>query len=219
MKSIILLYLVSSFLLNSLCAAQWDREYWQYVEMQNWACGPYKVYTVAEARLRDDLSKFYYLRITGNLAYRALPEVDLEAHYSYIHYRPKTAGLPFVTSQRLEFEINPFMVINKDWQLKWRNRLELIKKEGVPGLRSVFRHRVLIALPIENRGKWVKFAFFDEIFYDLKRHYFTQNRFVPCQFTFALSRHTHMDVFLMIRHFNSANIGYRSCVLGSTLSF
>jgi len=105
--------------------------------------------------------------------------------------------------------------------LKWRNRYELIKKQHLSQLQSVFRHRVMIVFPIKNGGSFLSVNCSDEVYYDLNTHQFTQNRLIPMELTCLFNSKLSMNLFIMLRHFfsSSSNQWYRSIVLGSELTF
>lgn len=201
-------------------ASQWDGEYWQYLNWTNWECVPYKLYTVAEARVNHDFSKFYYYRITENFAYQALSWLDLEAHYSFVYHESRGAT-HFKNTHRLEFEVNPWMRFDNGITLKWRNRFEFLKKQGVSHIQYVLRDRLLALFPFENCGRITAFKIYDEVFYDCTLGKVTQNRIVPIELTLKVNECTALDLFMMVRNFFglSSHKWYRSIVIGSELSF
>ncbi len=202
----------------SLHASDWELEYWQYWNWKNWERGPFKVYTVAEGRLTRDLSRFTYFRFTENIAYSPFPFLDLEAHYSYLYSKPR-GGKNFSVKSRFEIEVNPSYKFDNGIQLKWRNRYELIKKQGVNKLNSVFRHRLMTIFPVENWGSLKSIYMFDEVIFDLVTNRFTQNRFAPLVGKFDLGKGTSVDLFFQIRSYYSRGLWYRSFVLGSQFFF
>ncbi len=207
------------FWTTSVYAAPWDVEYWQYFYMQNGAVGSWKFYTVAEMRLNRDLRHPYYFRITENAAYRVYADLDLEGHYSFICN--KSRGSPaFRQTHRLEIEINPQISRNQT-TLKWRNRIEFLKKQFKPGIQYVFRHRTLILFSLKNWKYLQSISCSDEVFYDLQLHKFTQNRLIPLSATFAINKKASLEVFFMIRNFFGFNSfkWYRSFAFGGQLHF
>lgn len=204
----------------SAYASSWDFEYWQYLNWKNWEHGRCKLYTVGEMRMNKEASQFYYYRVTENFAYQALPCLDLEAHYSFVHHKSRGA-LHFTNTSRLEFEATSSMFLNHGIAIKWRNRIEFLKKENISNIEFVFRHRIMASIPIECCGKLTSINLYDEIFYDFNNNKITQNRFVPIEMSFTLDRHFSCEVFFMIRNFFSfsADKWYRSIVLGSQLNF
>lgn len=200
--------------------AKWDVEYWQYFNGKNWEKGPYKLYTIGEVRLDKDLSTFYYYRISENFAYKVQSDLDLEAHYSFIRHKSLGASA-FSNVHRLEFEVNPSAKLRNGSMLKWRNRIELLKRETVAHIQFVFRHRVSFSIPFVNCGRLQSINMYDEIFYDFDRNKITQNRFVPIELSIALSQKVNLELFFMIRTFFSFRLNEwrRSIVLGSSLKF
>lgn len=199
-------------------AAEWDAEYWQYVVLNQWKKGPCKLYALGDVRINKGISKLYYCRIAENFAYQALSDLDLEVHYSFLCSKPR--GAPrFHRSNRLELEINPLFRFKNGITLRWRNRLQLIKTQGIPYIQFVFRHRFMTVFPIREWGPLTSIHVYDELHYHFDTNKITQNRFVPLELSFALNRHTSMSIFLMVRNFINSNQWYRSIVTGSELKF
>lgn len=200
-----------------LQAANWDVEYWQFINWNNWEKGPYKIYTSGAVRFNEDISKYYYGRATINFAYKVNPCLTVEAHYSYFNVKNR-GSLHFIKNHRLELEYNPSLTFSNGIILRSRNRFEIVKQEPSYPFNYILRQRLMVAFPISNFGKLVSIDFSDELFYNFNSHKFNQNRLIPIRLTYALNRHTSLNVFVMIRHFFSDQ-WYRSVVLGSELSF
>lgn len=204
----------------SVEAKKWDVEFWQYAYWTQAEWGPYKFYGVGEVRLRKDLTKFYYYRLSECFAYRALPCLDLEAHFSSI-YNKSHGATHFTNTQRLEFEINPFQKYEYGVEFQLRNRIELLKRQHVKHIQFVFRQRVRISIPITCCGHLTAYRISNEFFYDFDHHKYSQNRFIPLQLAFDISQKLQMELFFMLRdHFSfSTSKWYRSLVFGSELRF
>lgn len=199
-------------------AGGWGKEYWQYVNWQQLEKGNHKLYFRGEARFHKDFSQFYYYRVSENYAYQALPNLALEGHYSFIHEK-SLGALNFTNTHRFEFEVNPSVTFENKIQLRFRNRLELLKREDLALWRFVLRQRSMAVFPIENFGRLFAWRFSNEIFYSFESHLFNQNRFVPIELAFQISEGLEIDLFFMVRNFISSNKWRRSFVLGSDLEF
>jgi hypothetical protein len=207
---------------SSAAYAHWDIEYWQYLRWKNWEKGPFQIYTSGELRLDFDLSRYYYNRVSGNISYKARPYLHFEAHCSLINIKPHgTPTASFISIQRYELESNPFVKWDNGVTLKWRNRMEFLKRENLPHIQHVFRHRVSVAIPVHHWGKLVSLKITDEIFYDFDINKFTQNRFIPVEMTFELNREVHFTLFCMVRNFFSlgSRKWFRSFVFGTEFGF
>jgi hypothetical protein len=123
-----------------------DLEYWQNLTSNTWGKGSYKLYTLCECRFNKNLSTLYYFRIAENFAYQALPCLNLEAHYSFLSYKSRGAS-HFTYANRLELETNSLLQMVNGAKFIWRNRLELIKKQGVSHIQFVYRHRIICSVP------------------------------------------------------------------------
>lgn len=215
-NKIILVLLLFSF--SPLFATHWDLEFWQYFNAKNWSCGPFSLYTTGEVRTHYDFSKFYYYRVTENFAYQALSNLDLESHFSFI--RNKSRGRNFFSSNfRLEFEVNPHVTFSNGITVTWRNRIEFLKKEYIPKVMTILRHRTDITFPIEGWGIIKQFQCSEEVYYDCNTHKFTQSRFIPIRFSFVDRSKFSVDLFFMIRNFLNTQKWYRSFVFGSEWDF
>ncbi len=205
--------------LNSrLCAAQWDVEYWQYLHWNMYEGCRVHLYTLGEFRLNKYAAHLYYGKISECLSYQPHSNLQLEAHYSYIQSKNRGSA-HFTNKNRLEFEINPSLTTDCGLTIAWRNRLDLIKKQGISKVQSVFRHRLL--LQYEPNLDWPSLSLHssDEVYYDLNTHKFTQNRFIPIAVQMELNTKLTLDIFLMVRNFYTSNHWYRSFLLGTELSF
>jgi hypothetical protein len=171
-------------------------------------------------RLNRDISKVFYYKISENFACKTLPYLDLEAHYSFIEQKNRGAK-SFKNTNRLEFELNPFFTFDNGITCKWRNRLELAKRQGVSRIQFVARHRCMISFPIENYGSLTSVNMYEEIFYDFDTNQFNQNRFTPIELSFIFNREMTLNLFLMLRDFynSSSERWYRSIVLGTGAAF
>lgn len=204
-------------------ANDWDLEYWQYFRWKDWEKEGLQIYTAGETRLFKDLTKYYYSRLSANVSYRTLFCLDLEAHYSLINVKPHgtTANAPFIFIQRYELELNPFMELPNGVTIKWRNRMEFLKRETLNHYQHIFRHKTNLIIPIHNKGPWIAIKISDEIFYDFDLKKFTQNRLIPLEFTFELNKNVFFSLFFQVRNFYSLGTDkwFRSFVFGSELQF
>lgn len=216
MKEITICLIVLLFV-RKLEGTHWDIESWQYLYWTNWKNDQFTLYTIGETRFNRDISKFYYVKISECLAYHYLPFLDLEAHYSYINHKSRGAS-QFTYSHRLELEATPSFSIKKGLVVVWRNRLDLIKSVEMAQIKSVFRDRLQLKFDLQY-GPLIAMICSDEVFYDLNRSKFTQNRFIPLELQFEMTKKTFLEVFLMIRNFFTQDKWYRSIVLGAELDF
>lgn len=211
MKKIVLSLLIAS----SVHASNWDVEYWQYFRKKHVKGEILSVYTSGEVRLDKDITRFYYYRLTENVAVRPFCWLDLEAHYSFIYSKPRGAS-SFNTRSRIELEINPLIHFSNGVTAQWRNRLELIRKQHITEFKYILRERLLVKVPF-CFCPIVSFHCFDEVFYDFDLKKVTENRLAPlaCSLSFC---GINLDLFFMIRNFYNGQ-WYKSFVFGSEIFF
>lgn len=203
---------------NSACASKWDVEYWQYLNWENWQCCPFTLYTTGVIRINKDISKFYYYRISENFVYRALSWLDLEVHYSYIYSKP--IGAPrFDYTNRLELEANPTVCFDSGAILKWRNRLEIAKKQHISQIAYIYRGRIMAVFPYRNCSRFLSHRVFDEVFYDFNIKKIVENRFAPIDLSFSLSQQVTLNIAFMIRNLRRVDRWHNSFVIASELEF
>lgn len=161
-----------------------------------------------------------YYRLAENFAFEANRYIDLELHYSFLHFIP-TGGSSFQNSNRIEFEVNTTIPLRNNLQLLGRNRVELIRVQGNSKWQTVLRHRSRLIIPISGLCYVVSYNISDEVFYDTNRRKFTQNRLIPAELTFEFTPTISMNVFFMIRnnYSSSRQKWYNAAVFGSNLFF
>lgn len=219
-KSLWITYFIFLFLPCIAYASKWDTELWHFTSFTNWNSGSYRLYTTGEIRLHKNCSEVYYYRITGNLAYTGVKHLDFEFHYSCLHICSLN-NPDFHYTHRYEFEANPWYKFNNGVTLRWRNRLEILKRQTTHYLHFIFRHRFLVEVPLKGPFHLEAYRAYDEIHYDFEHQLFFQNRFVPFELVFNLNRESNFAAFVMIRNFFSLSLRtwHRSIVFGGNLSF
>lgn len=212
--------LILALLLSSLHATSWEGEYWQDFNTNQFKSGRCKLYFVVQMRFDKNVSRFAYLRLSENFAYQALPNLDLELHYSF--FTAKSFANPrFRNRHRLELEVNPSAPITEALTVKWRNRLEWLKEQSDSKIYAILRHRTALALALEDWGRLTQVQMSDEVFYDFTANKISQNRFIPLRLSFNTNCNGNLDLYYMLRSVFSFGLDrwHHSCVLGSELSF
>lgn len=199
--------------------AKYDVQYWQGFEWTNWESGRFRLYTNGLTRITHDVRHFTYYRLTEAFAYRALDDLTLEIHYSYL--REKTVGAThFGTRNRIEVEVNPHHKFKNGIKVSWRNRMEFIKEQNRLHVQYVSRQRLTVTFPIKDCAPLKEVKIADEVYYNFNQKYFTQNRFFPIILNFGIAHSVSLDIYVMIRtHRSSSKIWHRELVFGSNLNF
>ncbi len=209
-----ILLILSCF--SSVYASNWDIEYWLQFSKDQIKRPCFKLYTTGVIRIDRDVTRFYYYRISEDFSYKALCWLDLEAHYSFIYSKPR--GAPnFTTRNRLELEINPTLYFDNGIEWRWRNRLEIVKRQHFSDLQYILRERLLIRIPFCG-SKVFAYKFYDEVFYDFDQKKIIENRFVPIEVSLGLCL-IDLDLFFMLRNFFSFGQWYKSFVFGTIVRF
>ncbi|MCE5318627.1 MAG: DUF2490 domain-containing protein [Parachlamydia sp.] len=199
--------------------AKYDVQYWQGFEWTNWESGRFRLYTNGLTRITHDVRHFTYYRLTEAFAYRALDDLTLEIHYSYL--REKTVSAThFGTRSRIELEANPHHKFKNGIKVQWRNRLELIKEQDRLHIQYVSRQRLTVVFPIKDCSPLKEVRIANEVFYNFGEKYFNQYRFYPIILNFEITHLVSLDTFVMIRTNRSSNkIWHRDLIFGCNLIF
>lgn len=196
----------------------YDCEYWQQFQWIQFNKKSLRFYTTGEVRIHDDVSKGNFYRISENMAYEVVKNLDLEFHYSYIYSKPK--GDRFFTARsRIEFEVNPTINIFYHTLLHSRARFEIEKNHSDQELHYTYRLRCRLVYLIENNKLMRAIECSDEIFYRINTNEFRQNRFIPLGIEFKLGSKAALFTYFVVRNFISAGRWHHSIVIGSDLRF
>lgn len=203
--------------LSALAAHEEDREYWQRLRWTHYQGKNWESYFSSEARFNQSWSRFYFIRLTENLAYQPCENLGLEIHGTWIRRKPETQRY-FTNTYRLELEVNPqFSWRKADFML--RNRLEFIKDERNPVIQKTVRVRASVSYPIEGCGPLIAIGASEEVFYHLVQSRFSQSRFIPLSLTFAECQDHSISAFFMVRNFLSGTEWNTNWVFGTELDF
>lgn len=77
----------------------------------------------------------------------------------------------------------------------------------------------MFCVPLENVKPLKVYSFYNELFYDVSRGYFDQDRICPCQLTFEIKDNIDLDAFIIIRMLSENKILIKSVVLGTQINF
>lgn len=218
MKQLIYKIILCLMISTSSLKAGWDMEYWQKLFWINYDSPCFTATTIGEIRFNHGCKRASFYRLSEWLSYKPLNWLSLDFTYTYIWDKPWDAP-HFLWRQRYEIDINPKLDLDNGLTILWRNKMMFVKEQDVPKIRYVFRHRVTLIYPFEDRGHLKSVQCSDEVFYHFVNNRFSQNRFVPIQLNFAANDDLTIGVYLMIRNFESSLQWHRSLVLGSDFTF
>lgn len=205
--------------IDSLQGNEWYSEYWQKFLWRMWKNDSFDVSTYTKIETGNHFKQIRLIQISEQLAYHVTKDFSLEIHYSYIHGRTVIPDSIWNWQHRLELEGNRTFRLPWNHFINTRNRFEIRKLQNEPKIQYRLRQLTMYEIPIKNAGILTAFSVYNELFYDLSTHQFTQDRIYPCQFTLSFTDKISLNLFLLIRLFRSDEAWHRSAVLGTQLSF
>lgn len=204
---------------SKISAENWFSEYWQQIYWRMFESEHYGVRTHIRLESGNHLKNIRSLLLSEQFAYKFSRDVAFEIHYTYIHGHPIDSPI-WRWQHRLELEANKIFFYSGGYQIVTRNRLEIRWiKNAKPQPNFRLRHRVLFFVPLDNVKPLKAFSIGNELFYNISKGYFDQDRICPCQLTFEVSKKVSMDAFLMLRLQYQKTVLIKSVVLGTQLNF
>ncbi len=180
---------------SKLAGENWYSEYWQQFFWKAYETEYVGVRTFVRIESGNHWKNVRSIFLSEQLVYKVNKDVALEVHYSYIHGHPLSSP-SWRWQQRLELEANKIFHLPCNSQIITRNRIEFRwreKSKPQPDVR--FRHRAMFLLPLNTGTALKAFSCFNELFYDITRKYFDQDRICPCQLTFGISDKVELDLY------------------------
>jgi len=213
------LALLLSSLPSSLRAEECYSEYWQELFWKMWQSGPVSLGTYAKIDTGNHFQRVRSLQINEQLRWKVDRNWTLELHYAYIHGRSVVPDSPWRWQHRIELEANRTFHLPCAYLIQTRNRLEIrwVQTESNPVYR--LRQRTMLVIPFQEAGALKSYSLFNELFYNASTHRFTQDRICPCQLTFSLTKTLDMNLFFLIRFFDTNTGWQKSAVLGTEFIF
>lgn len=194
-------------------------EYWQKLFWKMWENDSLALSTYVKIDTGNHLKSIRALQINEQLSWKASENFSLELHYAYIHEHSLISNSPWRWHHRLEFEANRTFLLSCNYLVDTRNRLEVIRIQAEPKTQYRLRQRTMFVIPFEGKGIFKSFSLYNELFYNVSTHLFSQDRICPFQITIAISDKIDMDLFFLVRFFISEDIWRKSVVFGTQFSF
>lgn len=194
-------------------------EYWQQFFWTMWGNDSLTLGTYVKIDSKNHMRNVRSYQLSEQLAFKVTKHFSCELHYSYLHSRSVVPNSLWRWQHRLELEVNPTFQLSRGWLIETRNRLEIRRLQREPKILYRLRQRTMLVIPFKGESALKAFSLYNELFYDLSTHLFTQDRICPCQLTFALPHKMELDLFFLLTVFNSNDIWRRCAVLGTQLSF
>lgn len=210
------------FLLCPICRLQGSdcySEYWQKLFWEMWKNESFALGTYIKIDTGNHLENIRSIQINEQFLWKASQNLELELHYAYIHGRSIVPNSPWMWQHRLELEANRTFHPFCNYLIKTRNRLEIRRLQSESKTLYRLRQRTMLIIPFEGSGILKSFSIYNELFYNISTTRFTQDRICPFQITFSSSDSMEIDLFFLIRFFNSNNMWYKSAVVGTQFSF
>lgn len=209
-------------LLHPICLLQGNdcySEYWQKLFWKMWENESFALRTYIKIDSRNHLKGIRSLQFNEQLIWKASKNFFLEIHYAYIHGRSIVPNSLWRWQHRLELEVNSIFHLSCNCIVKTRNRLEIRRVQTEPKILYRLRQRTTLIFPFENKGILKSYSIYNELFYNVSTHLFTQDRICPCQLTLEMFDEVALDIFFLIRFFTTDDIWRKSFVLGTQFSF
>jgi hypothetical protein len=210
------------FLLRPICQLQSHdcySEYWQKLFWKMWENKSFILGTYIKIDTGNGFKSIRSLQFNEQFIWKASNNFFFEIHYAYIHGRLIVPNSPWRWQHRLELEANPIFQLPWNCLVKTRNRLEIRRVQTEPKILYRLRQRTMLVIPFEKEGVLKSYSVYNELFYNVSTHLFTQDRICPCQLTFAISDEIDLDVFFLVRFFTANHIWGKSVVLGTQFNF
>lgn len=215
LKVIFVLLISTSCLQANNCYS----EYWQKFFWQMYESDPFAIGTYVKIETDNHLKNIRYTQVSEQFAWNVSKKFSLEMNHTYIHSRSIVANSLWKWHYRAELEANRIFYLPYNCLIKTRNRLEIRREQKEPKTTYRLRQRTMLVIPFEGMSILKSYRAYNELFYDISTHYFTQDRICPCQFTLALSNKMDLDIFFLFRVFRANDLWQKSAVLGTQLSF
>ena len=194
-------------------------EYWQKFFWNMWEDEAFALGTYIKIDTGNHFKKIRSFQLNEQFLWKASKHFFLECHYAYLHGRSIVPHSPWRWQYRIELEANPIFHLRCNYRIQTRNRLEIRRVQTEPKILYRLRQRTMLIIPFENHNILKSYSLYNELFYNVSTHLFTQNRTCPCQLTFALTDKIALDTFFLIRVFLTDNIWQKSAVFGTQINF
>lgn len=194
-------------------------EYWQKFFWKMWENNAFALGTYVKIDTKNHLKNIRSYQFNEQFRWKVSKNFSLELHYAYIHGRAIVQNSPWRWQHRLELEANRIFHLLDNYLIKTRNRFEIRRVQTEPKILYRLRQRTMLVIPFEDKSILKSFSMYNELFYNISTHHFTQDRICPVQLTFAVSDKMEMDLFALIRFFYMNDIWSKSAVLGTQFSF
>lgn len=218
-KIFVSLILLLSNQSSILHANEFYSEYWQQFFWNMWEKDDLSIATYVKIETGDKFKDIRYMQFNEQFAWSASKKLSFEIHYAYLHDRQIIPNSSWRWQHRLELEANRTFLLSPRYIIQTRNRLEIRRVKNEPKTLYRLRQRTMLVIPFENEGILKSFSVFNELFYNVSTHLFTQDRICPFQLTYAISSKVDLDVFVMMRFFHTDTAWQKSIVFGTEFSF
>jgi len=198
-----------------------DLRLWNSLNIREYGDDTWGTRTMFHIRSFDEASFLGLWRVNQKATWRAHPNLDLAAAYTFQESRPETDA-PWRELHRPELEANPRFRINDALRFHMRNRLEFRAAEGdFDDVRHVSRHRLALFWEADAVSWLEAIGAHTEFFYDYEGDFYSENRFTPVQASFDLADKGSGSVFFMARtrRPNEDADWQTAWVVGADLSF
>lgn len=201
-KIILLTVFSLSVLFPSATFAEDDFQYWSRYALKVIDTKYFDYTNYWEFRVFEDASDIGLWYTSQKFSVDAHPYLSLGLNYTYLEnegVNKISKDDEFKYQHRLELEVNPHWQY-KDWiKLKNRNRMEFRWIEDQGSDNGRYRQMWAVEVPIKNVPVLKSIYVNNELFFDLNKEKYNQNRLIPFGVTLSLPGKSSLQIFYMIQ--------------------
>ena len=192
-----------------------DVEFWTSFFYKIRQAPTYSLSFYAESRVGEDVSEPNGYFLGPKAEYRLGRHLALGGGLKYITFK---SGEHFSDIGRVELEVN-YRLKRENITFENRNRMELIDRDNA-STQTRFRHRLGLTLPLRGRGRFSRFFFRDEAFYEKDDPgEITENRLVPLGLGLKFNGKSSTNLFYLVRSRKSNSEWSHEHIFGVTFIF
>lgn len=221
-RRVLIVFILPALFLSKTLSANDEFQYWSGYELAKELGPKFELFYNPEFRTRDDARGVYSHFHRQGIRWKPSKYLQTGFHYFISRTRPLRRGQPRYEN-RLELDFVPKYGF-KSWNFSFRGRTEFRQVQGNAGeWEWRFRFRPQIVYNAKIAGHNIKPYVSNEIFYDVERDAWNQNR-MTIGLGIPIGRWkrigAHLDVYYLMQNSRSVRDDWNSNqILGTKISF